>query len=135
MKLLLLEDIKSHASLFEYALEDLGWISNIEVIWAKDYEEGEEKLGQHDAIEMMFVDYNLGIGKTGADFCEIARKSKPDTVIIILSSMDDPDIIQETYNKGANAFIPKFEDFDDALDKLNLIFNYYSKFNQAIINS
>lgn len=134
MKLLLLEDIKSHASLFEYALEDLGWISKIEVIWAKNYEEGQEKLEEHDTIEMMFVDYNLGIGKTGADFCRIARKSKPQTIIIILSSMDDPDIIQETYANGANAFIPKFEDFDDALDKLNLIFNYYSHFNKAIIN-
>ncbi|MCI4667651.1 MAG: response regulator [Bacteroidia bacterium] len=134
MKLLLLEDIKSHASLFEYALEDLGWISDIEVIWARNYEEGEEKLNEHEEIEMMFVDYNLGIGKTGGDFCKIARENKPNTVIIILSSTDDPEIIQETYNNGANAFIPKFEDFDDALDKLNLIFNYYSKFNKAIIS-
>ncbi len=134
MNLLLLEDIKSHASLFEYAIEDLGWKEKIDIIWAQNFEEGEEKLDTPVDIDIMFVDYKLGIGKTGADFCKVARRKRPDSILIVLSSSDNPETITETYQAGANAFIPKFEDFDDALDKLNLIFRYYARFNKSALS-
>ncbi|MEO0895448.1 MAG: response regulator [Bacteroidota bacterium] len=134
MNLLLLEDIKSHASLFEYAMEDLGWKNKISIHWAKTKDEAVGML--EGEIDMMFVDYTLGnhSRETGADFCKIARQHRPDCAIIVLSSSEDPRIIEEVYQSGANAFVHKFEDFDDALDKLNAIFTYYTTY-QSLQNA
>jgi len=128
MNLLLLEDVKSHASLFKYALEDLGWKDKITINWAQNTEEAEDLL--NSGVDIMFVDYLLGhhTHKTGADFCKSARAKHPDSIIIVLSSSEDPQDIDAAYAAGANAFVHKFELFDDALEKLNRIFTYYSEY-------
>ncbi|MEO0898211.1 MAG: response regulator [Bacteroidota bacterium] len=126
MNILLLEDVKSHASLFNYALEDLGWREKIYVKWAQDIESAIDML--EDEITLMLVDYKLEDNRFGTEFCRIARERKPNAIILIMSSMDDWDIYVEAYEAGINAFIPKFEDFDELLDQLNCILHYYENF-------
>jgi len=126
MNLLLLEDQKSHASLFKYALEDLGWRQQINVSWVDSMEKAVDLLQQ--PMTIMIVDYNYKDGTVGTDFCRIARKAQPNSIILVMSSMEEMEIYEEAYKAGANAFIPKFEDFDELLDQLNCLLHYFSNF-------
>ena len=128
MKLMLLEDIKSHASLFQYALEDLGWRDKIELTWVKAIEEAANSIAE--PYDLIMLDYKLDGDRYGTEFCEIARARWPYTPIIVMSSMKEWKIYEEIYQAGANAFLGKFSDFDELLDQLNMVLHYYSNFVQ-----
>ncbi|WP_010178284.1 response regulator [Aquimarina agarilytica] len=59
------------------------------------------------------------------------NKKKIKTIpVIMLSSSDRPEEIEETYNLGGNSFIEKPKDFLDLKEKLPTIVNYWVNFNK-----
>ena len=60
-------------------------------------------------VDLVFSDINMPI-MDGLELCKRIRKDKIDTKIIILSMYEDPNIIKEAFEYGANAYLNKNTD-------------------------
>ena len=71
-------------------------------------------------IDMVLLDYYLP-GVNGLSAIEVLTRSLPSTPVVVLSSADDPIIIQESIASGASGFIPKSSTQDSMIAALQLI--------------
>ena len=72
------------------------------------FENGKDALYylKNHEVDLVFSDINMPI-MDGLELCKRIRKDKIDTKIIMLSMYEDPNIIKEAFECGANAYLSK----------------------------
>ncbi len=71
-------------------------------------------------IDMVLLDYYLP-GVNGLSAIEVLTRRLPSIPVVVLSSADDPIVIQESIASGASGFIPKSSTQDSMIAALQLI--------------
>lgn len=63
---------------------------------------------EHDQIDLVITDFDLGAGMTGVDLAQRLREARPEIRIIMVSgSYQSPDQPHPGEREGIDAFIPK----------------------------
>lgn len=109
--LLVVDDDEENCDLLKKRFEKRGF----KVKSASDGQEGLMVLALND-INMVFLDLNMPL-MNGFTFLEKVKMNKKhrDIPIIVTSSLDDEDTINDCLNYGANGFVPKPYDMDKML--------------------
>jgi two-component system response regulator VicR len=101
-KILLIEDDLLISSLVEFRLNKEGY----ETILVKDGNEGIHVINTQN-LDLIITDVMLPF-KNGIEIIHHARKEKPHTPIIVLSSLGEEEaVVLEAFNLGVSDFIPK----------------------------
>ncbi|WP_093328759.1 response regulator transcription factor [Thalassotalea agarivorans] len=72
------------------------------------------------ALEMIFLDLHMP-GNDGFTGLTQLQNHYPDIVVIMVSSDDNPEIMQKAINYGASAFIPKAADLETISSAINTV--------------
>lgn len=109
--LLVIGDDEENRELIKIGFEERGF----KVKSASDGQEGLMALALND-VNLVFVDLNMPV-MNGFTFLERVKRHKNHSVIpvVITSSLDDEDTINDCINFGAEDFIPKPYDMDKML--------------------
>lgn len=131
MRILLVEDSTSHASLFRYALEDLGIEKKVFLTWVKSAQEARNHL-EESTVDLMIVDIGMP-GENGIELTQFVKKGIYYRIPVVILSMSQghKDIIQ-AYEAGANAYLFKPSDFDNFLNELSQAISYFSEISPLI---
>ena len=101
-KILIIEDDLLISSLVQFRLKKDGY----ETFLVKDGNEGVEAIESIDP-DLIITDVMMPF-KSGIEIIHFARENKPDTPIIVLSSLGEEEkIVLEAFNLGVADFIPK----------------------------
>jgi DNA-binding response OmpR family regulator len=101
-KILLIEDDLLISSLVEFRLNKEGY----ETILVKDGNEGIHAINTYN-LDLIITDVMIPF-KNGIEVIHHARKEKPNTPIIVLSSLGEEEaVVLEAFNLGVSDFIPK----------------------------
>ncbi|MBN3519127.1 response regulator [Algoriphagus lutimaris] len=101
-KILIIEDDLLISSLVEFRLKKDGYITHL----VQDGNEGTKAIESFDP-DLIITDVMMPF-KSGIEIIHYARKNKPDTPIIVLSSLGEEEkIVLEAFNLGVADFIPK----------------------------
>jgi two-component system response regulator VicR len=101
-KILLIEDDLLISSLVEFRLNKDGY----ETILVKDGNEGIHAINTQN-LDLIITDVMIPF-KNGIEIIHHARKEKPNTPIIVLSSLgEEESVVLEAFNLGVSDFIPK----------------------------
>lgn len=101
-KILLCDDSATMLQLFEKRLRDAG---HDVVAKAHDGEEGLKAFAQSDP-EVTLLDVTMP-NKDGRECLRGILKMKPDAKVIMISALNDQNVIQECLNTGAKSFVLK----------------------------
>ena len=114
IKLLLVDDDDDD---FYFTTEYLRAIPNktFEIVWAKSFDEGLEKLNDC-GYDVCFFDFLLG-AKTGLDLLQIALKRNVDCPIVLFTGKGDERIDREAMRLGAMDYLVKSEINAEKLDR------------------
>lgn len=104
MKVLLVDD----HGLFRHGLEMLlaAQLNFAQVLHAASGHEALDLQTQHDDIDLVLLDYNLGTDR-GLDVLQKLKQRDPSLPIAMVSGRDDPQLILSALGTGASGFIPK----------------------------
>lgn len=101
-KILIIEDDLLISSLVEFRLKKDGY----QTFLVNDGNEGIKAINTFNP-DLIITDVMIPF-KSGIEIIHYARKSKPDTPIIVLSSLGEEEkIVLEAFNLGVSDFIPK----------------------------
>ena len=106
--LLVVDDDEENCELLKKRFEKRGF----KVRSALDGQEGLMALALHD-VNMVFLDLNMPL-MNGFTFLEKVKMDKKhrDIPVVVTSSLDDEDTINDCLNYGANSFVSKPYDMD-----------------------
>ena len=109
--LLVIDDVEENCELLKKRFEKRGF----KVKSATDGQEGLMILALND-INLVFLDLNMPL-MNGFTFLEKVKMNKKHSHIpvVVTSSLDDEDTINDCLNYGANGFVPKPYDMDKML--------------------
>ncbi|WP_280585812.1 response regulator [Halorubrum sp. Boch-26] len=79
-----------------------------------------------DHPDLILLDLNLP-GKSGFDLLEVVRNESAfrDVPVVIVSSSENPDDINRSYELSANAYITKPTDPDDYIEMIDATVNFW----------
>jgi DNA-binding response OmpR family regulator len=101
-KILIIEDDLLISSLVQFHLKKDGYETSL----VRDGNEGPKAIDVFDP-DLIITDVMIPF-KSGIEIIHYAHKSKPDTPIIVLSSLGEEEkIVLEAFNLGVSDFIPK----------------------------
>ncbi|MBL4715754.1 MAG: two-component system response regulator [Bacteroidetes bacterium] len=126
------DDIDDYLLLSEVITDEMG---KVKINWVKDGEDCLDYLNHNDKYssevdsptpDLIFLDLNLPIigGMEVLDAMHGADELKKIPVIVFSTSNDRNDIIN-SYNKGANSYISKPNDYESYKDIAKMIHNYW----------
>lgn len=117
--LLVIDDVEENCELLKKRFEKRGF----KVESASDGQEGLMVLALND-INLVFLDLNMPL-MNGFTFLEKVKMNKKHSHIpvVVTSSLDDEDTINDCLNYGANGFVPKPYDMDKMLGCIKDCFN------------
>lgn len=136
MEILLVEDNPDHAVLVRRVLEQ-GAVE-YKVRWVKDGQEALDwlfpKSGDRVAPRPSLILLDINLPKVNG--LEVLKRIKEDEElriipVIILTTSDRGEEIQESYRAGANSFITKPVNFQDLSDKINSLKQYWLRINRG----
>lgn len=109
--LLVIDDVEENCELLKKRFEKRGF----KVKSASDGQEGLMVLALND-INLVFLDLDMPL-MNGFTFLEKVKMNKKHSHIpvVVTSSLDDEDTINDCLNYGANGFVPKPYDMDKML--------------------
>jgi YesN/AraC family two-component response regulator len=110
--LLCVEDNKTTQLIYEYTLKD----KVKEIIFASDGQEGFEKYKSHD-IDIVMSDYEMPV-LNGLEMIEKIREIDQDIPVILISAIDDVEVIVKALHFGVNNFVKKPLEAEDILEAL-----------------
>jgi DNA-binding NarL/FixJ family response regulator len=90
-----------------------------------------EELCDPEKIDVVLLDLWL-MGQSSATICQGLRQKYPDIRIIVLSSLDDPELILEMIRYGARAFISKKREFDYVAHTIRMVMKNGHYFDQDL---
>ena len=114
LTLLCVEDSKTTQLIYELTLEN----KVKEIIFAENGEEGLQKYKEHQ-IDIVISDYKMPV-LNGLDMMEQIRKEDKDIPLILISAIDDVEVIVQALHFGVNNFVKKpliAEELLEALDR------------------
>ncbi|MBI3812318.1 MAG: response regulator [Nitrospirae bacterium] len=136
MDILLVEDNPDHATLTRRILEK-GTIAN-KVHWVKDGQEAVDflfrKRDDNDAPHPGLIVLDINLPKiNGLDVLKKIKEDKDLRMIpvIMLTTSDREEEVQQSYRNGANSFIIKPVNFQEFSDKINSLKNYWLLINRG----
>lgn len=101
-KILIIEDDLLISSLVQFRLNKEGY----QTIVVKDGNEGIEAIDENN-LDLIITDVMMPF-RSGIEVIHYARKNKPDTPVIVLSSLgEEEEVVLEAFNLGVVDFIPK----------------------------
>ena len=109
--LLVIDDVEENCDLLKQRFEKRGF--NVEL--ASDGQEGLLILALKD-VNLVFLDLNMPL-MNGFTFLEKVKMNKKysEIPVVVTSSLDDEDTINDCLNYGAKGFVPKPYDMDKML--------------------
>jgi CheY-like chemotaxis protein len=122
LHLLFVDDDSDESYLFNEALQHAGLLSQLSK--AKDGNDLIAFLKSNPLPDMVLIDLNMP-HKDGLEaLAEVRSLSQfNDLPLIIYSTASNPTFIDQCYEKGANLYITKPNDFDGMVDVVKTIFN------------
>jgi CheY-like chemotaxis protein len=99
-RILIVEDNATFRETMRELLRDMGY----KVRGARNLSKAVKRLTHHN-FDLVLSDVEIGDG-TGFDVLKVARQTRPDAHIVLMSASADPSIVQEARNEGAR-FLPK----------------------------
>ena len=125
---IIIDDHKLFTNGFSGILEDMGLkviatFSN--AIDALNY------LNNQDA-DIIFSDINMP-KMDGISFCNKARRRNIETPIIMLSMYEDPNIIKESFNNGANGYLSKNTESSEIIKAISTCLKVATYLNKSLI--
>lgn len=117
MRVLLIDDHKLFSEGMKFLLTELD--SEMEIFETGNCEEAIEQYPDK-AIDLILLDYHIP-GEPGSKGLVKIRKAFSSSVIVIISSEDDPRLIRELIEKGAAGFIPKSSTHEVLIAALKLV--------------
>ena len=125
---IIIDDHKLFTNGFSGILEDMGLkviatFSN--AIDALNY------LNNQDA-DIIFSDINMP-KMDGISFCNKARRRNIETPIIMLSMYEDPNIIKESFNNGANGYLSKNTESSEMIKAISTCLKGATYLNKSLI--
>ena len=82
--------------------------------------------------DIIFSDINMP-KMDGISFCNKARKNNIETPIIMLSMYEDPNIIKESFNNGANGYLSKNTERKEMIKAISTCLKGSTYLNRSII--
>lgn len=101
MRILIVEDNAVFRQTVRELLQDLGY----KVRGARSYSKAVKRLTRHK-FDLVLSDIDIGDG-SGFDVLELARQTRPEASVILMSGDADPESIQQALDSGAARFLPK----------------------------
>ncbi len=82
--------------------------------------------------DIIFSDINMP-KMDGISFCKKARKNNIETPIIMLSMYEDPNIIKESFNNGANGYLSKNTEREEMIKAISTCLKGATYLNKSLI--
>ncbi|MCE7949035.1 MAG: response regulator [Chloroflexi bacterium CFX4] len=101
MRILIVEDNATFRETVRELLRDLGY----KVRGARSYNKAVKRLTRHK-FDLVLSDMDIGDG-SGFDVLELARQTRPEAPIVLMSGDADPSTVQAALASGAAQFLPK----------------------------
>ena len=118
MKVLLIDDHAIFVDGMRLVLE--GFDENLMFIDANSLESALPIIDEHPELDLILLDLGLpGLGDIEA--VELLRKKTPTTPLVVLSSNNDGEKVQQVLNLGAQGYIPKSTNSDLLINALKLV--------------
>jgi DNA-binding NarL/FixJ family response regulator len=92
------------------------------ILEAESFQQLLTLIEQHETIELLFLDLHMP-GNEGLTGLSMLQNHYPDIVVIMVSSDDEPAIMQSAIDFGAAAFIPKSADFTTIRQAIDAVMN------------
>jgi CheY-like chemotaxis protein len=127
LKILLADDSSEEHFLFNHAIRHID--PSIVVSAAKNGKDLLEILAKPDAAipDLIFLDLNMPLLSGKASLAEIRKNKKLEKLpIVIYSTSDDKNDIEETHKLGANLYIRKPQDFEELIRLITGVLKLYS---------
>jgi two-component system, response regulator len=128
--ILLVEDKKLQVQLFMEAMAACG--CSAKIVNAADGEEAQEAINNSPAPGMILLD--SGIPKiNGKELLKQIRKNPATryTPVIVLTASEDPSLMREFYEQGANSYLIKPFNFDELCAMLKETSEFWLKWNKT----
>jgi CheY-like chemotaxis protein len=100
-RILVVEDDATFRETVREILRDMGY----KVRGARSLTKAVKRLTKHN-FDLVLSDIEIGDG-TGFDVLQVARQSRPDARIVLMSASADPEVVRTALDSGAARFLPK----------------------------
>ena len=117
-KILVVDDDQSILSIFEYILQEAGYVTET----ASDGYEAIEKIKTLNDIDLMFMDVKMP-GLSGIDAFKEIQKINPRLLVVMMTGYSVDELLKEAFELGAYGVIYKPFDMEEVLSIIEKIFN------------
>lgn len=117
-KILVVDDDQSILSIFEYILQEAGYVTEI----ATDGYEALEKIKTIPDIDLLFMDVKMP-GMSGIETFKEIQKIKPRLLVVMMTGYSVDELLKEAFELGAYGVIYKPFDMEEVLSIIEKIFN------------
>jgi DNA-binding NtrC family response regulator len=114
MRILIVEDNEGLRTIVRDLLRSMGY----EVRGARSYRKAVKRLTRHK-FDLVLSDMEIGDG-SGFDVLQLARRTHPESCVVLMSGGADPEIVQAALESGAARFLPKPLSLGALLDTVKL---------------
>lgn len=118
MKVLLIDDHELFRDGMRYVLAKLG--ENTEILDVSSYEEALPVISNNQDIDLILLDLGLS-GLSDTQALEALRLALPATPVVVISSNDDGNKVQQILDMGAQGYIPKSTPSEILISSLKLV--------------
>jgi DNA-binding NtrC family response regulator len=101
MRILIVEDNEGLRTIVRDLLRSMGY----EVRGARSYRKAVKRLTRHK-FDLVLSDMEIGDG-SGFDVLQLARRTHPESCVVLMSGDADPETVQAALESGAARFLPK----------------------------
>ena len=106
--------------------------AQIRIIETSDYDEAYAALGRHQDAELMVLDLNMP-GMRGFSGLVYLRADQPQIPVIIVSAIEDDDVIRSAASFGASGYIPKSSSLREIKEAIEKVLSGETSFPAAMI--
>lgn len=118
MKVLLIDDHELFRDGMRYVLTKLG--ENTEILDVSSYEDALPVISSNQDIDLILLDLGLS-GLSDTEALKALRLALPATPVVVISSNDDGNKVQEILDMGAQGYIPKSTPSEILISSLKLV--------------
>ena len=116
-KILVVDDDQSILSIFEYILQEAGYVTET----ASDGFEAIEKIKNIADIDLLFMDVKMP-GMSGIETFKEIQKIKPRLLVVMMTGYSVDELLKEAFELGAYGVIYKPFDMEEVLSIIDKIF-------------
>jgi DNA-binding NarL/FixJ family response regulator len=121
MKVLIIDDHEMVREGLRQVVEQLGAPGeSVMVLQAGSYARGVDIAAENRDLDLVLLDFNLPNVEGFAALVDLQERF-PDLPVVIVSGHDDPDLMRESFERGALGFVPKTSNGSVILHALRLV--------------